>query len=282
MSLQREILSPVTTNLENSLIRASRSALPCLTSTGCAKPHCKPNSLNSGTHPLPCLNETGKEIPVEYNMKKDSLDRIYDPIKRGKAISITKKKKFLENPEKYREIYRRNGFNGLVKQRFNSLVKQNVPTTKKGLETKKLWKKEEYRNSHLQTRDYSVQIANLEKYRKEHPEMAKIAAVKGAMAVRRIKTSIQIILEEAFKEQNITNFKSEYPIYEAYCIPDIVFLEEKIAIFCDGEKWHNYPYGREKDKEQTNRLIKLGWKVFRFWGNDIKRDPKYCISIVNL
>ena len=33
MSLQREILSPVTTNLENSLIRASRPALPCASST---------------------------------------------------------------------------------------------------------------------------------------------------------------------------------------------------------------------------------------------------------
>ena len=33
MSLQREILSPVTTNLENSLIRVCRPSLPCASST---------------------------------------------------------------------------------------------------------------------------------------------------------------------------------------------------------------------------------------------------------
>lgn len=267
MSLQREILSPVTT--AGLLYPALHQQVVQNFSV-----------INTEMHPLPCLNEHDKKSVVEGNMKKDSLGRPYDPIKRGKAISKTKKQKYAENPEKYKEIYRQIGFKGLIKQRFNTSIKSEPSGTPKSVETQELWKDEKYRKSHLNNQDYSIQIAALEKYRKEHPEAAKIAAVKGAKAARQNKSKLQLILENALRIENIDNFESDYPIYEAYCIPDIVFLKDKIAIFCDGEKWHNYPEGREKDREQTIRLIELGWKVLRFWGKEIKNNSSYCVSAI--
>ena len=30
----------------------------------------------------------------------------------------------------------------------------------------------------------------------------------------------------------------------------------------------------------TEYLEKIGWVVIRFWGNEIKKDVKYCVDIV--
>ena len=80
--------------------------------------------------------------------------------------------------------------------------------------------------------------------------------------------------------------------------PDIVFRKEKVAVFVDGDYWHgrmvreggiealhNY-YTRKqqtywvaklsrnvaRDDRVTTELEALGWKVLRFWENDIKKD----------
>lgn len=80
--------------------------------------------------------------------------------------------------------------------------------------------------------------------------------------------------------------------------PDIVFLREKIAIFCDSEFWHGYDWENQKarinsrrefwipkiernierDKEVTNYLETDGYIVLRFWGNRIKRELDSVVS----
>jgi len=77
-----------------------------------------------------------------------------------------------------------------------------------------------------------------------------------------------------------------------YGCPDIVFIREKIAIFCDSEFWHGYDWEKrkhdfksrqdfwvpkiernmERDKEVTEYLETDGYLVLRFWGNRIKKD----------
>jgi DNA mismatch endonuclease (patch repair protein) len=77
--------------------------------------------------------------------------------------------------------------------------------------------------------------------------------------------------------------------------PDIVFVSQKVAIFCDGDFWHgrnwnhlsgklragsNPSYWTQKIKtnrqrdRRTDKLLKReGWIVLRFWETDIHRDP---------
>ena len=73
--------------------------------------------------------------------------------------------------------------------------------------------------------------------------------------------------------------------------PDLVFKSKKVAVFCDSEFWHGYNWEERKkdfkshqefwipkierniqrDIEVTKELQKQGWKVLRFWGNEIKK-----------
>jgi DNA mismatch endonuclease Vsr len=74
--------------------------------------------------------------------------------------------------------------------------------------------------------------------------------------------------------------------------PDIVFVREKIAVFCDSEFWHGHDWenrkadfkskqefwipkierNMERDKEVTARLESEGYNVLRFWGKQIKKE----------
>lgn len=82
--------------------------------------------------------------------------------------------------------------------------------------------------------------------------------------------------------------------------PDIVFKGKKVAIFCDSEFWHGYDWENrkkdfksnkefwitkierniERDEEVNAQLKKLGWKVLRFWGRDIKKNCKECADLI--
>lgn len=78
--------------------------------------------------------------------------------------------------------------------------------------------------------------------------------------------------------------------------PDIVFKKYKVAIFVDGEFWHGKNWevrkhdhksnqefwhkkierNMQRDQEVNERLLKEGWKVFRFWGQDITKNLRNC------
>ncbi len=82
--------------------------------------------------------------------------------------------------------------------------------------------------------------------------------------------------------------------------PDVVLKKYKTAIFIDGEYWHGYNWQERKPKIKTNRefwipkiernmqrdrevneeLERLGYKVFRFWEREIKKDLDSCLEQV--
>ena len=43
-----------------------------------------------------------------------------------------------------------------------------------------------------------------------------------------------------------------------------------LVIECDGNYWHKYPSGVEKDNIRTKELIEKGFKVLRLWESEIK------------
>ena len=82
--------------------------------------------------------------------------------------------------------------------------------------------------------------------------------------------------------------------------PDIVIRKYKLAIFVDGEFWHGYNWKEKRDSIKSNRafwipkierniqrdrqniviLEKMGWTVFRFWEQEIKKNMGTCINII--
>jgi len=79
--------------------------------------------------------------------------------------------------------------------------------------------------------------------------------------------------------------------------PDIVLNKYKTIVFIDGEFWHGLNWEERKPKIKTNRafwiakiernkqrdqevnleLKRLGYKVFRFWENQIKKELDACL-----
>lgn len=84
--------------------------------------------------------------------------------------------------------------------------------------------------------------------------------------------------------------------------PDVAFIGKKIAVFVDSEFWHGYDWERKQKEIKSNRdfwipkiernmkrdievneyLKSKGWRVFRFWGNDIKKNVTRCVDIIEV
>lgn len=84
--------------------------------------------------------------------------------------------------------------------------------------------------------------------------------------------------------------------------PDIALTKYKIAVFCDSEFFHGKDWdvlrarletgsngdywikkivrNMERDEEINRTLRNIGWRVIRFWGKDIKKDPESCIRVI--
>lgn len=94
-------------------------------------------------------------------------------------------------------------------------------------------------------------------------------------------TDIEIILQKALTEKGI-DFKPNYPInLEKFTtFPDMYIKEYKLCVYADGEYWHNYPNGNNRDRLTDETLLKNGYKVARFWGRDIKKNTSQCISSI--
>lgn len=80
--------------------------------------------------------------------------------------------------------------------------------------------------------------------------------------------------------------------------PDLVFNKSKLVVFVDGEFWHGYNWeekktkikanreywikkierNMERDKENTHYLLAQGYKVLRFWEQEIKKNLRGCIN----
>lgn len=82
--------------------------------------------------------------------------------------------------------------------------------------------------------------------------------------------------------------------------PDISNKSKKFVVFIDGEFWHGYNWEEKKkkikanrefwipkiernmqrDKENIRKLEGMGYRVFRFWEHEIKKNLDECLSQV--
>jgi DNA mismatch endonuclease (patch repair protein) len=79
--------------------------------------------------------------------------------------------------------------------------------------------------------------------------------------------------------------------------PDIVFRQERIAVFVDGDYWHGWRFpcwrhklssywrqkiagNRKRDTANRRKLRRSEWLVIRLWEHNIERNPKSCADFI--
>ena len=90
--------------------------------------------------------------------------------------------------------------------------------------------------------------------------------------VPRIDTGIEKMVEEAIKERQLY-YEKQYNLWNI-CIADFYLTDYKMAIFVDGDYWHNLPNVVSKDKRQMKELNGRDIRIVRIWGSDVIRLHK--------
>jgi len=129
----------------------------------------------------------------------------------------------------------------------------------------------------------------ISKTRKEKIASGEINIWSAIKACHFEGTQIENLLFGELIKNNL-NFKQQVLLFDKFLV-DIVDKDNKISIFADGCFWHGcekcnkgnfkgIKKRRQIDASQTAYLTKCGYRVFRFWEHDIKKDPKACAQQV--
>jgi len=115
---------------------------------------------------------------------------------------------------------------------------------------------------------------------------AKRPEVRQKIRMARLKQEFQTVssLDKKFQgmleKENISGWIPQYPCEDAYTIMDFAFPKEKIAVYCDGDYWHNRPEVIVRDNAIRHILKRNGWYVLQFWEKDINQNPNKCLNYV--
>ncbi len=101
-------------------------------------------------------------------------------------------------------------------------------------------------------------------YQHEHNDEISLRAKK----LRQNMTKEEIKLWNFLKNNQLLNLKFRRQVPIGNYIVDFLCHEKKLIIELDGGQ-HNEPENIEYDKQRTAFLEKMGYKVLRFWNNDV-------------
>jgi DNA mismatch endonuclease (patch repair protein) len=114
-------------------------------------------------------------------------------------------------------------------------------------------------------------------------------------SARNASTELRFL--ELLKRARVTGWRRNAPLIGR---PDLVFRNERIAVFLDGCFWHACPQcararaappksnvaywsdklrrNAERDREVTLSLRRDGWIVLRIWEHVIRREPRRAVG----
>lgn len=131
---------------------------------------------------------------------------------------------------------------------------------------------------------------------------ALVSEIMGRVSSR--NTGPENILQKALRRAGLRSFRACDTHLPGK--PDIVLPGKRLAIFVDGDFWHGHQYkvrGFEslqsqlsdvnnavywtekisgnvsRDFRNTAALLDSGWRVLRFWENDIRKFPDKCAEV---
>lgn len=134
---------------------------------------------------------------------------------------------------------------------------------------------------------------------KKLDNLTKEQRSKNMKRIHSKNTKIEILLRKELWRRGF-RYRKNYSILPGK--PDIVFIKNKLAIFCDSEFFHGKDWETQKqriadgnnseywlkeiqknidrDQNVNKQLESLGWKVLRFWGKDIEKHTEACICVI--
>jgi len=119
-------------------------------------------------------------------------------------------------------------------------------------------------------------------YGRRHTEMTKqkIREKRLKQVIPTKDTSIEIMLQKELDKRDI-DYEKHLPVC-GVCQPDIVFSEQQVAVFVDGDYWHAKDFNNgkkwQRDRRQDETLRGNGWTPLRFWGSEIRNDVSDCVG----
>jgi G:T-mismatch repair DNA endonuclease (very short patch repair protein) len=119
------------------------------------------------------------------------------------------------------------------------------------------------------------------KYLKEHPKEMMEAVER--MKAKSIKvSSIEFSIRKLLDKIGIY-YTPQYRVYLSdsklhFTDIDVYIPSWKLAIYCDGDYWHNLLDYIERDNKINKKLEEMGYNVLRLWEHEIKRDESMCLK----
>jgi very-short-patch-repair endonuclease len=103
------------------------------------------------------------------------------------------------------------------------------------------------------------------------------ATYSKARSLRRNQTEAESLLWRCLQSKQINGvkFRRQQPI--GPYIVDFVSFQQKLIIEIDGGQ-HSYKSETISDEERTAELQKRGYKVIRFWNNEILQNPESVVE----
>ena len=121
--------------------------------------------------------------------------------------------------------------------------------------------------------------------------LTKAQRHKNMVAIHSTDTKPEIMLRKALWHKGV-RYRKNFRVL-GYQV-DIAITKHKIAVFCDGTFWHGkdgdgsqvatntkfwknkIQRNKERDLEATITLRDAGWKVLRFWDDEIVKNLEEC------
>jgi len=113
-------------------------------------------------------------------------------------------------------------------------------------------------------------------FNKSKETIAKIREKRLYQQILKKDTKPEIIIQNLLNNIGI-KFVKHKPITDiTHKYQCDIFINPNIIIECDGDYYHKYPKGREIDKIRTEELKNRGYKVLRFWENELNNKIESC------
>lgn len=100
-----------------------------------------------------------------------------------------------------------------------------------------------------------------------------------ARKLRKEMTPAERLLWSRLRDRRLAGFKFRRQVPVGPYIVDFLCAEARVIVEIDGGQ-HNFPDARAQDQERTRFLEAKGYKVLRFWNNEVLGNLEGVLTVI--